>query len=449
MLDNKRGVWGLGIVGQSAIRYLYKHGHEIGVLDKKILTNQEHIFLKEHGAKYFDSFQEKDFFKTYHTIIRSPGIDIRPYESLSNTFLSELDLFYEAFKKPIIGITGTIGKTSVTHLLSSLLMHKGLRIAVGGNIGTGVLDLIEKNADKAVIELSSFQLEQIRHFDAQLAIITNLFPNHLDRHQTVDAYYRAKYNLLYYQNKHHSALVSASLYDRLMLEPAMTEKRIAFFNTQKPRGISSGRHVLYYFDASGRLCKEENGKIYTLIESSKIPLLSFKTNWLIIGAALDMLGYEIPDFNAIALEIPAHRLQHVGTVDNIAFYNDSKSTIPEATLAAIKELENKPIILLVGGIGKGIDRDPFIKKLAGRVKSLHCFGVEAESLFSYAQKYKLTATKHSSLDDAFKASVENAKAHDQILLSPSGSSLDLFKNYEERGIAFEKLVKVYSNRNQI
>lgn len=444
MLD-KRGVWGLGVVGKSAIRYLHKKGYQVGLLEKKVLTTEEYEFLKAHKVSFFDTEHEEAFFKTYHTIIRSPGIDIRHYQSLTNTWVSEIDLFWQEFQKPTIGITGTIGKTSVTHLLSSVLTHLGLRIATGGNIGTGALDLIDQPADRAVIELSSFQLEQISSFDAELAIITNLYPNHLDRHGTFEAYCKAKFQLLYCQNKNHQALIPVELYERIAKDPRLEGKNSAFFSNYKPPYFPHN-YTLYYFDTSGSLCKEKAGKIYKLVEQETIPSLSFKTNWLIIAAAIDMLGYEIPPLHTMNLDIPAHRLQHLGCVRDITFYDDSKSTLPDATLAALEQLSIKPIILLVGGLSKGVDREPFIKELVGRVKSIHCFGAEAETLFAYAQKYKLAATKHCTLSEAFRASVENASPYDQILLSPAGSSLDLFKNYQERGIAFQELVQVYSRR---
>ena len=149
-------------------------------------SDEEQAWLESLGISYFHDTERDAFFNSHDYIVPSPGIAL-PSELLSKyTFIEELDLFADAWKSKLIAVTGTVGKTSTVHLLSQILSNAGLSLATGGNIGTGMLDLVDEGAAYGLLELSSFQLERAKPFAPDIAVITNLYPNHLDRHGTLE-----------------------------------------------------------------------------------------------------------------------------------------------------------------------------------------------------------------------------------------------------------------------
>src|SRR5579872_6602560 len=158
------GIWGFGIVGKSADNYLLKAGTPVEVLDKRTLTSQEKAFLRERGIPFYGPQDLTAFLERNDAILPSPGIDLRPYAHYRHKWIAELDLFARNYHHPIIAVTGSIGKTSVTHLLSTLLQAHGIQLATGGNIGTAMLDLLANPSTMALLEVSSFQLELTKTF---------------------------------------------------------------------------------------------------------------------------------------------------------------------------------------------------------------------------------------------------------------------------------------------
>jgi len=199
----KIGIWGYGLTGKSAVKYYHQQGFELAVVDKKVLTSEENEFLKAKNIPFFSEHSIEEFLKTHEYILPSPGIDLRPFPHYQSKWLNELDEFYKVWQRPIIAITGSIGKTTITHLVSKLLDNAGKKIAMGGNIGIPVFDLLaqKESCEAAVIEISSFQLELTKTFAPDLAIWTNLHPNHLDRHGSEAEYFNAKAQMLAFQTK--------------------------------------------------------------------------------------------------------------------------------------------------------------------------------------------------------------------------------------------------------
>lgn len=435
-LPQSVGVWGLGIVGRSVINYLKKQGHDVAVMDKKEPNAADAAWLAEHNVRFFCEPAEKEaFFTQYPTLVPSAGIDVRPYVNKGLTFVSELDLFAAAFKGKIIGITGTIAKTSVTTLVAQTLRHAGVSVVMGGNIGVGLLDLLETPAEYAVLELSSFQLDFAKTFAADCAIITNFFPNHLDRHGTEAAYWAAKERLLTLQKPGGVVIAHASLKDRINRRSDIT---YAFFaeTVQECWG-----RLWFSFDSHNNIITSRDGVQAVLVPACEVPTISFPGNWLIVVAVGDLLHIKRPVLTEIHFELPDHRLHCIATLNGVAFFDDSKSTIPESTLAAVKRLSDKPVIVLIGGLSKGVDRRPFVARLKPFVKAIVCFGKEAQQLYGFAQQAQCNAYACATLEEAVKQAYALAQAGDQIVLSPAGSSFDLFANYHERGAVFAKLVE--------
>lgn len=180
-----------------------------------------------------------------------------------------------------------------------------------------------------------------------------------------------------------------------------------------------------------------------------MPLTTFENNKIIVAAALTLLNQPLTLFNQRKDSIPPleHRIEKIGTYNDIEIYNDSKATIMESTIAALDTLQGKSVILLLGGISKGVDRKPALTKIKNKVKKIVCFGSEAHALHTHAQNLSIESSSFSTLEDAYSYALLHAKKEDTILFSPGGASYDLFKNYEERGNYFKKLV--YASLNTI
>ena len=169
--NKKIGIWGFGIVGKSAARFLTSHGAQLTVMDSKVLSEEDQMFCVYHKITVMRQDAIETFLQEHKYVLVSPGIDLRPINAHQHKFITELDLFAAYFNKSIIAITGTVGKTTLTHALAEMLKQHGYHVATGGNIGTGMLDLIDQqeNLDYAIIEASSFQLTYTKKFAPNLA----------------------------------------------------------------------------------------------------------------------------------------------------------------------------------------------------------------------------------------------------------------------------------------
>ncbi len=399
-IQNKTiGIWGYGAVGKSVSEMLSGNGNSILVYDENAQVR--------HNCPYRVVDSLDILFTQSEHLIASPGVDTRPYrQAYKGAWICELDLFQQLFHKPIIAITGSVGKTSVTHMLTETLKQAGWRIESAGNIGTPMLSLVseQNNLDAIVLELSSFQLEFAQHFKPDLAIFTNLYPNHLDRHTTMQNYFLAKYNLIKHQTNTQKALISTEL--KAQIETASPSCKVTFFNPlEKP---------IHHF--SGFAC-----------------------NWLIVEKVLEILQVPFPKIAKITpLE---HRLEKITTINGITYINDSKSTTPASTLAAIETIKGTRILLMLGGLSKGVDRSKLIKKIADKPIIIFCFGKEAKELYKMCERFGIKSECHTSLKASFAHCIKEALPGDTILLSPAGSSFDEFENYMQRGNLFKQLLK--------
>lgn len=448
-LHNKKiGIWGFGVVGKAALEYFSNNGCATSVMDAKQLTAAEQTLIQKYQSSFTDQKNCAHFLHDHDLIVASPGIDLRPFAAYKYKFITEADLFYHAFKKPIIAITGTIGKTSVTHLLS-LLLGTQKKIVTGGNIGMGMLSLLQKaeTVDYALLELSSFQLEYCTAFAPDLAIWTNFYPNHLDRHGTLDNYFKAKCMMLAHQHTHQKALVPLSLAQKIIDTLKHQHRTLHFFDEHKPTQQQKEQfpEAMFFWIENNQIMQFHKNQYVSLLNLAHVPDITFAHNWLIISATLSLL--DIPQAVFLAsqpLTVPSHRVEKIATINGVDFYNDSKGTIIEATIAAVKKLQGKPILLFMGGISKGVDRSVIFKALQDNVTAIFCFGAEADALQKKAREHNISCEAFATLEEAFRKAVTVAKPGDQLLFSPSGASYDLFAHYEERGEYFKKLVSQYS-----
>lgn len=446
MIRKKIGIWGFGISGQATTQFLCSQGNHVSVFDTKNISPETIDYFKKNNIEWYGANQFDAFIDHNDLIIPSPGINITPYSQYQYKWLPELDLFFNHYTKPIIAITGSIGKTSITTILAHLLQQLGKKIQIGGNIGIGLCDLLtnQNSAEYAVLEVSSFQLELSKVFAPLLSIWTNLYPNHLDRHETMSNYFNAKLKILMHQTHNQMALIPFDLYkeNRQAFENIATI--LHFFSPTKPSveklSFLRPNSYLYYINDDKKIVKYHH-TYEEVVSTSSIPSFSYPENWLIVTASLNILGCQLPETISLEEKLE-HRLEKIETFNEIDIYNDSKSTIMESTIAAVKELNNRPILLLIGGISKGTDRSTTMKQLQDKnIKHIFCFGKEALQLQSYAQAYGLNATAYEQLDQAVLDAFSYSKNSDQILFSPGGASFDLFTDYKHRGNYFKNLIK--------
>lgn len=430
------GIWGFGKVGRSVAGLMHTKGYSLLVCDS---TKPDSTLLDQYNAQYFTQEELALFFKHSDIIIPSPGIDIRPYYSeIASKLEPELDLFARFWKNPLYAITGSVGKTTVTTLLGEILKKINPHTMVGGNIGYAALNLLDNALpqSEALLEVSSFQLEFSRIFAPDLAIITNLHPNHLDRHTTMQAYTAAKLSMIAHQTPHQRILIPEKLWPTTHTLRDFNRENVGLFSQEKPTEFFPG--ITYYWLEHTKLIK--NG--IPLFNITHLASLTFLENILIICAALDMLGHNLGtlDLTVPITLIPAHRMEPIVNSRGITIYNDSKSTTIASTQAALARVGGAPTHLLVGGLSKGTDRSALIKDLPSSIRHVYCFGKEASQLARWCAEYNKPHSLHESLESAVTASIQSSTVGDVILFSPAGSSFDLFQNFEERGTIFKDLV---------
>jgi UDP-N-acetylmuramoylalanine--D-glutamate ligase len=448
------GIWGFGKVGKSAAQHLHAQEYQLNILDKRQPTPEEQLFLQEKNITWYDQNNEKEselFFNFSDFIIPSPGINISQpcYATHKDKWLPELDFFYENFHKPIIAITGSIGKTSTTHILAQLFQELAMGVAVGGNIGTVTFDLIEKQnkVDFALLEVSSFQLMHCKKFAPTIAVWTNFYPNHLDYHATEDEYFYAKYNIMKNQAEHTFSFVPLTLKDKIPI--SLHNHTRAYFLADKPLSTiynTLENNEIIYYTYNNMIWRYAQDNHTTLLSiTPEIMNLSFIENIILITGICDMLKCNPQALQTIAAktQLPAHRLEKIGSANNIIFYNDSKGTTTISTLAAVEKLKHYPLHLFLGGLSKGVNRAPFVAQLKNDVKYIYCFGKEAHELYIMCQNNNIPAMHFATLHDAVDACMKNVQPNDCVLLSPAGSSYDLYENYEHRGNHFKELIKRY------
>lgn len=412
----KIGIWGFGKTGQSALSFLSNQGAECIIIDNKQLNPFQEELIKSHKAQAVGPELLPQFIELCDIIVPSQGVDIHPYleHPEADKFMSEVDLFQEFVTTPVIAITGSAGKTTTATVLTQLLNALGKRAIAAGNIGLPMLDVLaeQENYDYIVLEVSSTQLEHAKTFAPDITAILNIFPNHLDRHIDMAAYAEAKGNLLKHQRE-----------DQITFLPMdYTDVFYHFISHQKVTWIGADSYVNI---------------------TKKLSDITPEKNWQIILSILEHLGFDPEKAlkHKQSLSVPAHRIEYIGTKQGADFYNDSKSTLPEATLQAVEQFKDKNIILFLGGLSKGVDRSEFIKQLPDNIKHVICFGKEAEQLHSWCQDVVLASSIHATLEDGFKETLKKIEPNSVVLFSPSGSSFDLFKNYEQRGNYFKQLVQ--------
>jgi UDP-N-acetylmuramoylalanine--D-glutamate ligase len=353
--------------------------------------------------------------------------------------IGEVELSSYFLRGPVLGITGSNGKTTTTALTGHLLKECGVACQVGGNIGTAVTSLIDSSSAKQwnVLELSSFQLESIGHFRAQIGACLNVTPDHLDRHHTFEIYANAKARLFETQQAGDFAVLN---YDDSTCRSfaARTAGKVVWFSAtrQPPTGVWLNGEQINWEDSP-------------FMQRSQIKLRGLhNVENVMAGAALAHLaGAPLSGIGAAVTSFPGveHRIEFVRTLDGVEYYNDSKATNVDASLKAIDAFP-RGLWIILGGKDKGSDYRPLREPLQQRAKGVLLIGAEppypyaAAPIIREALNGAIEMTDCGTLERAVAYARAHASAGDTVLLAPACASFDQFQNYEERGKRFKHLV---------
>ena len=436
-------VIGIGISNRPLIKYLAENGAHVTACDRRTkedLGEAADELLKlgvklELGDGYIDNLTQDIIFKTPGMRFDVPQLEAARKRGALVT--SEMEAFFDVCPCKIIAVTGSDGKTTTTTLINKMLVGAGYNTWLGGNIGNPLLcDTGKmKEDDIVVLELSSFQLHTMRK-SPYIAVITNISPNHLDMHKDYREYIDAKKNIMLYQ-KPGDILVTNSANEE-------TEK-IGKEAKGEQRGFSSKGDALIHLENE---CIYYGDEEILNIKDIKLPGMHNVENYMAaIGAVHDMVSADV--IRKIAAEFGGveHRLEFVRELDGVSYYNSSIDSSPNRTINALSVFKNK-IILIAGGKDKGIPYDAIGEPIEEHVKTLVLIGATSDKIYdavmknaeSKGTKSAVKILRADSYEQAVGMARENAQKGDVVLLSPASTSFDRFRNFEERGRLFKKIV---------
>lgn len=453
--DKKVLVIGLGRSGASVSRFLVEKGACVKATDMRRASELACFDeLNSLGVEIEAGVHAIKASPLTDLIVVSPGVSrdlpiLASAVSLGIEVIGELELAARFIKEPIIAVAGTNGKTTATTLLSELLRKGGFSVFTGGNIGTPAMDYVlggpEKKKDLLVLEVSSFQLEWIKVFRPEVAILLNITEDHLDRYMSFDDYADTKFEIFTNQVGGDTAIINAAdpvIAARLLVAP-LKSKVVAFKST----GIKCEESDLYldgedivlridgrdeiYKPPSGVGAEESHGGWPTSVDNIMAVIAAARR----YGVSREIIVETLQGFKGLE-----HRMEFVGEARGVKFINDSKATNVGALRKALSTLDG-PVVLLAGGVDKGGDYGVLLEDIRDKVSLMVLFGEASEKIKAALSSAGSELVMAGGLNEAFKEALKLVKPGDTVLLSPACSSFDEFANYEERGRVFKELVR--------
>lgn len=443
-------VVGVGVSNVPLVRFLINAGAVVTAHDKKNKEQLGEVYdeLSALGVRFVlgDGYL-KDIPQGTEIIFKTPGLRIDTLELVSAkekgiAITSEMELFFELCPSQIIAITGSDGKTTTTTLIGEMLKTAGYNCYIGGNIGKPLIgeveDMTEK--DKVVLELSSFQLHSMKHCP-DIAVVTNVTPNHLDWHTDFDEYVNAKKNI--FRGQKAGGKVVLNYDNQVTRDFASIAQSPVFFSRKSV--LDSG----VFLQNDDIVLKKADGEIEKILNIGdiKIPGMHNVENYMAaIAAVYHLVDKETVNHVAKSFNGVPHRIEFVRELDGIRYYNDSIASSPARTTAGLKSFDKK-VILIAGGYDKKIPFDEFGSIINGYVKKLILVGATSEKIqaaVENAENYDgLDIFRENEFESAVKRARDCAENGDIVILSPACASFDLFKNFEERGNIFKSIVNSF------
>lgn len=445
----KVAVIGLGVSNLPLLEYLYNKKAQVTVFDERTLEEIPEETINKINTYEFDTFFGKNCLENlngFNVIFRSPSClptrpELQKEADRGAIVTTEVEMLMEMCPCKIIGVTGSDGKTTTTSLINAILQHAGYRTFLGGNIGTPLftkLPEMEPN-DIVVLELSSFQLMNM-NISPDIAVITNITPNHLNIHKDYQEYIDAK-KCIFKNQKENGILILN--YDNDITRECSKEAngKVIFFSSKTK--LDSG------FIVDDDIIKECNDGIRKHILNTDEVILRGNHNFQNIATALaatktlvdtDVAVEAIKKFRPVE-----HRIEFVREIDGVKWYNDSASSSPTRTISGLNAFKEN-IILIAGGYDKNLEYEPLAKPVVDKVSTLILIGQTAEKIYDVVKKEsekenkKININMCDTLEQTIEIAKKSAKKGDVVLFSPASASFDMFKNFADRGNKFKDLV---------
>ncbi|MDE7122277.1 MAG: UDP-N-acetylmuramoyl-L-alanine--D-glutamate ligase [Oscillospiraceae bacterium] len=451
MLRTKRVAFiGTGVSHTELIRKFRQKEIPITVCDKRSADQFQDVYneLSELGVKFMLGEQYLDSLTDFDIVFRTPGMyynhpALVKARQAGVVITSEMEVFFDLCPCQIYAVTGSDGKSTSTTLIAEILQASGRKVYKGGNIGKALLPLIEEitEQDVAVVELSSFQLISMRK-SPDVALITNITPNHLDVHGTMEEYTESKTNLIRHQNAFSRTVLNYDNQGTRDLQELVRGKLNWFTRQAIPdRGA--------FLRDDGMLCYIENQEITPVLHKDQIRIPGMHNVENFLGVIAALWGeVEIAEIVTVAEHFGGveHRIEFVREVNGVKYYNDSIATSPTRVLAGLRSFDQQ-IIVIAGGYDKKIPFEPMAETVCNRVKLLILTGVTADKIrkaVTEAKNYdpeKIRILQVDSMEEAVETASREAQSGDIVTLSPACASFDRYPNFEVRGKHFKDLVK--------
>ena len=434
--------------GESGVGAAYlanKKGYEVFLSDyKKIEEKYRNILLKneidfEEGGHSLEKFYKAN------EIIKSPGISeeselILKIKSKKIPIVSEIEFAFRFTSSIIISVTGSNGKTTTSSLIYHILKKSGLNVGLAGNIGNSFSFLIAENEfDYVVLELSSFQLDNINHFNSFISVLTNISPDHLERYDyNFENYVDSKFKIVSNHTKENYFVFNSD--DKKINSELKTRKinstKISFSTTDNEslnKGCIKNQAININVNNNNLMIPIENLSLQGNhnIQNS----MAAATVAKILNISDNNIRESLGNFKSIE-----HRLEHVLTIQKVKYVNDSKATNVNAVYYALDSMKSSTV-WIVGGVDKGNNYEELLPLVREKVKAIICIGIDNSKIIQSFSPFVEKIIECSKMSDAVKNAYRMADPKDTVLLSPACSSFDLYKNFEDRGTQFKNAVR--------
>ena len=423
-------ILGYGTTGKSYIDYLLSLNRKIKIFDTRVLKVSDDI-LKNKRVQLFQKDIPNDILNDINQVLVSPGFNprhplIKKIRDKSIEILTDIDLFKKNTSSKIISVTGTNGKTTVVSMIEHILNDLNRKCIACGNNGIPPLTIINENYEFIVLELSSYQLEYMKNFKSFISLLTNITPDHLERHDSYEKYIHIKKKIF---NDTEICISNIQLKDHIKIKDILwygynSASNCYYVNNKNISNLEVNTNEIVYGDS--KLVYKGGHTLQNILS-----VLSVIDK---LDITFDLALKSLKSFKSLP-----HRIEKIISSNNIHWYNDSKSTNCESTIAALDYLD-KNIILIIGGSHKIIDYEKLSKKINQRVKMIIFVGENKEIL----KKELKINIKYQDADDyeaAVNLAISFAISGDKVILSPASPSFDMFSSFEQRGDTFKKVVK--------
>ncbi len=431
-------VVGLGTTGVSCARFLTRIGAPVAITDSREQPPGLETLQRElpDVALFLGGF-DKEAFARAERIVVSPGVSLREpllidARARGVEVIGDIELFARHISAPVIGITGSNGKSTVTTLLGLMAQQAGRSVRIGGNLGVPALDLIkDEEPDLYVLELSSFQLEAVQSLSCLAAVVLNVSPDHMDRYDSLDDYAKAKQAIY-----RHARLQVVNRDDKSAASLVHEQAPVISFGINEPRGNDYGLRNL-----SGERWIVRGDTALMPVAELRMQGLHNLANALAALALGDAAGLPLEamlqalcDFQGLP-----HRTEWVGEYQGVRWFNDSKATNIGAALAAVQGFEG-PLVLIAGGQGKGADFGELAAGLDARVRHVVLLGEAADEIENALQG-RIPVSRAADMPEAVRMAAASSQPGDTVLLSPACASFDMFRGYQHRGECFVQAIR--------